>query len=150
MLIHWQFLLQCFYNTVKSLQLCPTLCNPLDGSPPGSAVPGILQARTLEWAAISVYNAWKWSRLVMSDSLQPHGLQPPGSSVHGIFQARVLEGVPLPLVVVKWWLFPFLPLFISKLALFCNEIFCFVTFFLVSNFPWLGSLSLFRLASLSF
>ena len=44
----------------KSLQSCPTLCNPLDGSPPGSPVPGILQARTLEWVAISFSNAWKW------------------------------------------------------------------------------------------
>ena len=41
----------------KSLQSCPTLCDPIDGSPPGSAVPGILQARTLEWAAISFSNA---------------------------------------------------------------------------------------------
>ena len=41
----------------KSLQLCPTLCNPIDGSPPGSPVPGILQARTLEWVAISSSNA---------------------------------------------------------------------------------------------
>ena len=41
----------------KSLQSCPTLCNPIDGSPPGSAVPGILQARTLEWVAISFSNA---------------------------------------------------------------------------------------------
>ena len=44
----------------KSLQSCLTLCDPTDGSPPGSAVPGILQARTLEWAAISFSNAWKW------------------------------------------------------------------------------------------
>ena len=44
----------------KSLQLCPTLCDPIDGSPPGSLVPGILQARTLEWVAISFSNAWKW------------------------------------------------------------------------------------------
>ena len=44
----------------KSLQLCPTLCDPIDGSPPGSPVPGILQARTLEWVAISFSNAWKW------------------------------------------------------------------------------------------
>ena len=43
----------------KSLQLCPTLCDPIDGSPPGSAIPGILQARTLEWVAISFSNAWK-------------------------------------------------------------------------------------------
>ena len=44
----------------KSPQLCPTLCDPIDDSPPGSAVPGILQARTLEWVAISFPNAWKW------------------------------------------------------------------------------------------
>ena len=44
----------------KSLQSCPTLCNPIDGSLPGSPVPGILQARTLEWVAISFSNAWKW------------------------------------------------------------------------------------------
>ena len=50
----------------KSLQLCPTLCNPIDGSPPGSAVPGILQARTLEWVTISFSNAWKWKVKVKS------------------------------------------------------------------------------------
>ena len=44
----------------KSLQSCLTLCYPIDGSPPGSPVPGILQARTLEWVAISFSNAWKW------------------------------------------------------------------------------------------
>ena len=44
----------------KSLQSCPTLCDPTDSSPPGSAVPGILQARTLEWVAISFSIAWKW------------------------------------------------------------------------------------------
>ena len=43
----------------KSLQSCPTLCDPIDGSPPGSTTPGILQARTLEWVAISFSNAWK-------------------------------------------------------------------------------------------
>ena len=42
------------------LQSCPTLCDPIDSSPPGSAVPGILQARTLVWVAISFFNAWKW------------------------------------------------------------------------------------------
>ena len=41
----------------KSLQLCPTLCNPIDGNPPGSPIPGILQARTLEWVAISFSDA---------------------------------------------------------------------------------------------
>ena len=44
----------------KSFQSCPTLCDPIDGSPPGTPVPGILQARTLDWVAISFCNAWKW------------------------------------------------------------------------------------------
>ena len=52
----------------KSLQSCSTLCDPIDGSPRGSPIPGILQARTLEWVAISFSNAWKWSRWVLSDS----------------------------------------------------------------------------------
>ena len=79
----------------KSLQLCPTLCDPIDGSPPGSPVPGILQARTLEWVAISFSNAWKWkvkvkslSHVRLSDLMD---CSLPGSSVHGIFQARVVE-----------------------------------------------------------
>ena len=50
----------------KSLQLCPTLCDPTDGSPRGSPVPGILQARTPEWVAISFSNAWKWKVKVKS------------------------------------------------------------------------------------
>ena len=50
----------------KSLQLCPTLCGPIDSSPPGSPIPGILQARTLEWVAISFSNAWKWKVKVKS------------------------------------------------------------------------------------
>ena len=80
----------------KSLQLCPTLCDPRDGRPPGPPVPGILQARTLEWVAISFSNAWKWkvkvkslSRVRLSD---PMDCSLPGSSAHGIFQARVLLG----------------------------------------------------------
>ena len=80
----------------KSLQSCPTLCDPIDGSPPGSPVPGSLQARTLEWVAISFSQCMK----VKSESefaqpcLTPSGpmdCSPPGSSVHGTFQARVLE-----------------------------------------------------------
>ena len=50
----------------KSLQSCPTLCDPTDGSPQGSPIPGILQARTLEWVAISFSNAWKWKLKVKS------------------------------------------------------------------------------------
>ena len=52
-------------TAAKSLQSCPTLCSPIDGSPLGSPVPGILQARTLEWVAISFSNAWKWKVKVM-------------------------------------------------------------------------------------
>ena len=63
----------------KSLQSCPTLCDPMDGSPPGSPVPEILQARTMVWVAISFSNAWKWkwrwSCSVVSDSSRPHRLQ---------------------------------------------------------------------------
>ena len=50
----------------KSLQLCPTLWDSIDSSPPGSPIPGILQARTLEWVAISFSNAWKWKVRVTS------------------------------------------------------------------------------------
>ena len=50
----------------KSLQSCPTLWDPIDSRPPGSPIPGILQARTLEWVAISFSNAWKWKVKVKS------------------------------------------------------------------------------------
>ena len=57
----------CTYAAAaKSPQSCPTLCDPIDCSPPGSAAPGILQARTLEWVAISLSNAWKWKVKVKS------------------------------------------------------------------------------------
>ena len=92
-----------YYNThataaAKSLQSCPTLCDRRDGSPPGSPVPGILQARTLEWVTISFSNAWKWK--VKVKSLQscptlcdPIDGSPPGSPVPGILQARTLQWV---------------------------------------------------------
>ena len=60
----------------KLLQLCLTLYDPIDSSPPGSPIPRILQARTLEWVATSFSSAWKWSRSVVSNSWRPHGLQP--------------------------------------------------------------------------
>ena len=67
-------------DAAKSLQSGPTLCDPIDGSPPGSPVPGILQARTLEWVAVSLSNALKWKVKVKSLSrvrlLATHGLQP--------------------------------------------------------------------------
>ena len=84
--------------TAKSLQSCPTLRDPIDGSPPGSSVPGTLQARILEWVAISFTNARRWK--VKSENEVPQSCPTlrdlmdcslPGSSVRGIFQARVLE-----------------------------------------------------------
>jgi len=75
----------------KLLQSCPTLCDPIDGSPPGSPVPGILQARTLEWVTIS--SPMRESEVPQSCPTlsNPMDWSLPGSSVHGIFQARVLE-----------------------------------------------------------
>ena len=89
----------CFsFTAAMSLQSCPTVCDPIDGSPPGSPVPGILQARTLEWVAISFSNASKWKVKSESEVAQscpilsnPMDCSLPGSSVHRIFQARVLE-----------------------------------------------------------
>ena len=81
----------------KALQSCPILCDPIDSSPPGSSVLGILQARILEWVAISFSNAWKWKVKGKSLSRVRLLVTPwttaylPGSSIHGIFQAKVQE-----------------------------------------------------------
>ena len=78
--VFWNRVFTSTGSIAKSLQSCPTLGNPADSSPPGSPIPGILQARTPEWVAISfsVHESekWKWSHSVVSDSLPPHGLQP--------------------------------------------------------------------------
>ena len=85
----------------KSLQSCPTLCNPRDGSPPGSPVPGILQARTLEWVAISFSNAWKWKVKVKSLS-DVRLLATPWTSAHQappsmrFSRQEYWSGVPFP------------------------------------------------------
>ena len=85
----------------KSLQSCPTLCDSTDGSPPGSPVPGILQARTLEWVAISFSNAWKWkvkvnslSRVWPSATPWTAAFQAPSSM--GFSRQEYWSGVPLP------------------------------------------------------
>ena len=85
----------------KSLQSSPTLCDPIDGSPPGSPVPGILQARTLEWAAISFSNAWKWkvkvkslSRVRLLATPWTAAFQAPRSM--GFSRQEFWSGVPLP------------------------------------------------------
>ena len=90
----------------KSLQSCPTLCDPIDGSPPGSPVPGILQARTLEWIAISFSNAWKWKVKVKSFShVRPSAtpwtaaFQAPPSM--GFSKQEYWSGVSLYLLVKK-------------------------------------------------
>ena len=107
----------------KSLQSCPTLCDPIDGSPPGFPIPGILQARTLEWVAISFSNAWKWK--VKGKSLSH--VRPSATPWTSAFQAPLSmefsrqeywSGVPLPspmnadtavqkLLVCLWPLFAF-------------------------------------------
>ena len=87
--------------TAKSLQLCLTLCDPIDGSPPGSPIPGILQARTLEWVAISFSNAWKWkvkvnllSRVRLLATPWTAAYQAPPSM--GFSRQEYWSGVPLP------------------------------------------------------
>ena len=87
--------------TAKSRQSCPTLCNPTDGSPPGSSVPGILQARILEWVAISLSNAWKWRVKVKSLSCD-RLLATPWTAAYqappsmGFSRQEYWSGVPLP------------------------------------------------------
>ena len=91
----------CYIVTaVKSLQSCPTLCTPIDGSPPGSAIPGILQARTLEWVAISFSNAWKWKVKVNSLSYVWLFATPWTAAYHappsmGFFRQEYWSGCPL-------------------------------------------------------
>ena len=86
--------------TAKSLQSCRTLCDPIDGSPPGSTVSGILQARTLEWAAISFSNACKWKVKVKSLSRVRPSATPwtAAYQVHpsiGFSRQEYRSGVPL-------------------------------------------------------
>ena len=81
----------------KSLQSCPTLCDPIEGTPPGSPIPGILQARTLEWVhfllqCMKVKSESEVAQLCPTPS-DPMDWSLPGSSVRGVFQARVLEWV---------------------------------------------------------
>ena len=115
-------------TAAKSLQSCPTLCDPIDGSLPGSPVPGILQARILEWVAISFSNAWKWKvkgnslscvRLFTTHSLQPTRLlyprDFPGESTrvgcHCLLQRRHDERLNLTKSIL---LPPTLSLFLSS------------------------------------
>ena len=100
----------------KSLQSCLTACSPIDCSPPGSPIPGILHARTLEWVAISFSNAWKWKSEVAQSCptlSKPMNCSLPSFSIHGIFQARVLEWVAIafsdPLTYITLFPLPLAP-----------------------------------------
>ena len=95
----------------ESLQLCLTLCDPIDGSPPGSPVPGILQARTLEWVAISSpmheREKWKWSRSLLATPWTAAYQAPP----MGFSRQAYWSGLPLPSppillngCIIKTWL----------------------------------------------
>ena len=93
-------------TAAKSLQSCPTLCNPIDGSPPGFPIPGILQARTVEWVAISFSNAWKGKGKVKSlNRVRPFvtpwtaAYQAPPSM--GFSRQEYWSGVPSP--SPKWY-----------------------------------------------
>ena len=134
----------------KSLQSCPTLCDPIDGSPPGFPVPGILQARTLEWFAISLSNAWKWEVKVKSLS-HVRLLATPWTAAHqalpsmGFSRQEYWSGVPLPslflsclqlkiILMLKWdTLIPFTVVCI--LSLMINT----VCFLFKTSFPTLKS-----------
>ena len=83
-----------------SLQSCPTLCDPIDGSPPGYSVPGILQARTLEWVAIPSpmheSEKWKWSRSVVSDFAISWTVAYQAPPSMGFFRQEYRSGLPCP------------------------------------------------------
>ena len=90
-----------FFAAAKSLQSCPTLCDPIDNSPPGSPIPGILQVRTMEWVAISFSNAWKWKVKVNSLSrvqllVTPWTAAYQAPPTMGFSRQEYWSGVPLP------------------------------------------------------
>jgi len=91
----------------KLLQTCPTLCDPRDGSPPGSSVHGILQARTMEWVAISSSNAWKW-KVKMKSLSRVRLLATPWTAAYqappsmGFSRQEYWSGVPLPSPAFHW------------------------------------------------
>ena len=105
---------ECIAAAAKSLQSCPTLCDPIDSSPPGSPVPGILQARTLEWVAMSFSNVWKWKVKVKLLSRVPLFMTPWTAAYQappsmGFSRQEYWSGVPSPspsysIVQDKAWL----------------------------------------------
>ena len=114
-------------TAAKSLQSCPTLCDPIDGSPPGSPVPGILQARTLEWAAISFSNVSK-SKVKVKSLSHVQLFTTPWTAAYqaplpmGFSRQGYWSGLPLPYryvsIPLKWFSVCMLP------AHSCNQHFC--------------------------
>ena len=104
------------HYAAKSLQSCPTRCDPIDGSPPGYPVPGILQARTLEWVAISFSSAWKWKLKVKSLSciwlvVTPWTAAYQAPPSMGFSRQEYWSGVPLPSPTLHYshWYFSLFP-----------------------------------------
>ena len=98
---------QSWNTAAKFLQFCPTLCDPIDGSPPGSPIPGILQARTLEWVAISFSNALKWKVKVKSLSWVRPSATPWSAAYQappsmGFSRQEYWSGVPLPSTICAY------------------------------------------------
>ena len=120
-----------------SLQSCPTLYNPRDGSPPGSPVPGILQARTLERVAISFSNAWEWkvnvkSRQSCPTLCDPRDGSPSGSAVPGILRQEHWSGLLRELYRSKLNILK-VPKVCKWLILSFRDYFFFFTFYIISQ-----------------
>ena len=109
----------------NSLQSCPTLCNSIDGGPPGSPVPGILQARTLEWVAISFSNTGKWKVKVKSLS-HVRLLATPWTAAHqappsmGFSRQEYWSGVPLPSPFIRRTPTKIKPCYVLSRVLLCD------------------------------
>ena len=127
----------------KSLQSCPTLCDPVDGSPPGSPIPVILQARTLEWVAISFSSAWKWKEKVKSLShvrlfATPWAAAYQAPPSMGFSRKKYWSGVPLPSpsCCCRWHYFL---IFVASSPLYiCTTSFISTYLSMFSWFPCLG------------
>ena len=140
-------------GVAKSLPSCPTVCDPIDDSLPDSSIPGILQARILEWAAISFPNACMYAKSLQScpTLCDPMDSSPQGSSVHRILQATILEwvaisfstrsseGESIPCFASLWWLhYPWCPLTSKGLTTIVASIFTWhslLSFICVSPLP---------------
>ena len=120
---HCEYRVTQIAAAAKSLQSCPTLCDPIEGSPPGSPIPGILQARTLEWVAISFSNAQKWKVKVKSLSCVrllatpwPAAYQAPPSM--GFSRQEYWSGVPSPSLVTQIKCYVIIVITCMKMVLF--------------------------------